>query len=136
MDIIKTVEEEKDDRIIIGNIIVDDEVNNRAEEVFINGNIWQGSSSDDDYIINSSRDTIIEGENGSIDSVSSIISYTLGDNIENLKLADVVKKETINGEKCYVYGNPDDNRWILDSNQNDDGALIVCRFGFNPTVKK
>ena len=124
-EVIKEIKRKVDGEDVIDQIIVDDIVIN-TDQIFIDGNKFQGSSENDNYIINSEKDVITELENGGIDSVSSIVSYTLNSNIENLTLADVVKKEIINGTACLVYGNPDDNRWNLDFNQDDDGIVKIC----------
>ena len=45
-----------------------------------------GGTGNDTYIIDSTDDTIIENANAGIDTVQSSVSYTLGDNLENLTL--------------------------------------------------
>ncbi len=45
-----------------------------------------GGAGNDTYSVDNIGDTITEGKNGGIDSVRSLISYVLGDNIENLTL--------------------------------------------------
>ncbi len=45
-----------------------------------------GGLGDDTYIISDASDTIVEAVNGGTDTVNASISYTLGDNLENLIL--------------------------------------------------
>jgi Ca2+-binding RTX toxin-like protein len=46
-----------------------------------------GGAGNDRYLIDSSTDTLIEDLNAGLDTVESSVSYTLGSNLENLKLA-------------------------------------------------
>ena len=75
-EVIKEIKRKVDGEDVIDQIIVDDIVIN-TDQIFIDGNKFQGSSENDNYIINSEKDVITELENGGIDSVSSIVSYTL-----------------------------------------------------------
>jgi trimeric autotransporter adhesin len=50
--------------------------------------LLEGGAGDDAYLVNEAGDTIVEAVDGGIDTVtSSMASYTLGDNVENLTLA-------------------------------------------------
>ena len=52
-----------------------------------NGNdILEGRGGNDTYVVNNSGDSVVEGQNEGLDQVVSSVSYTLIDNIENLKL--------------------------------------------------
>ena len=121
MSVIKQIERNKDGLTVIDQLIVDESVLN-ATNIYVNGNILQGSSSNDIHKVNSELDMVLENANSGDDTVSSLVSFELSDNIENLTLENVIKKETINGIKCLVYGNPEDERWYLDSYQDDDGV--------------
>ena len=48
--------------------------------------ILQGDAGDNTYVVNHSRDVIIESANAGIDTVESSLSYILRDNLENLTL--------------------------------------------------
>lgn len=128
---IKKINNEKD------VFIVDDQILNK--NIWSDGNVYDGSNNSDEYKINSEKDLINEQQNGGIDTASAIISYELPNNVQNLVLENVVKKEVIDGVNCEIYGNPEDNRWIFDYNQNDSGVVkvnnAVRRLGFNPTYK-
>jgi Ca2+-binding RTX toxin-like protein len=50
-----------------------------------------GGNGDDVYIVDNKADKIIEMPNSGIDKVESIISYTLGNNLENLELLGTTK---------------------------------------------
>jgi Tol biopolymer transport system component len=50
----------------------------------------QGGAGDDTYVIHR-KDVIVEGVDGGTDTVESSISYTLGDNVENLVLTGTAK---------------------------------------------
>ncbi|MBD2179519.1 S8 family serine peptidase [Planktothrix sp. FACHB-1355] len=45
-----------------------------------------GGAGNDIYVVDSSNDAIVENSNGGIDTVLSSVSWTLGDNLENLTL--------------------------------------------------
>jgi Ca2+-binding RTX toxin-like protein len=45
-----------------------------------------GGAGDDSYVVNSTGDKVIENANEGIDTVSSSVSFTLGNNVENLTL--------------------------------------------------
>lgn len=78
-----------------------------------------GGTGDDSYIIDSTTDTIIELFNQGYDSVESSISYTLGENVENLEL---IGNDAINGTgnsfNNNIYGNSANN--ILEGKAGDD----------------
>ncbi|PZM78830.1 MAG: hypothetical protein DKT66_23305 [Candidatus Melainabacteria bacterium] len=69
-----------------------------------------GGIGDDSYVVDSEADVVIENASEGTDTVESIISYTLGANVENLTLLDVLD---ISG-----YGNSADN-------------VIIGNVGFN-----
>lgn len=72
-------------------IIVED--NGLSGNYLIDGNILTDKGSDDVHIVNSEKDTVIESNNdGDNDTVSSLVSYVLGEHIENLTLEDVIKQ--------------------------------------------
>lgn len=97
--------------------------------------IIYGTLNDDNHIIESNNDVIFEGANGGIDTVNSRISYTLGDNIENLTLLGS-KTKTITlqtGEKAVLYGNALEWGNNLDYYQGDnyqnfwsDCGIVSC----------
>lgn len=60
----------------------------------IGNNILVGGADDDTYIVDNINDIIIEQANGGFDQVTSSVTYTLSDNIENLTLSGT---DAING---------------------------------------
>jgi len=65
-----------------------------------------GGSGDDTYIVNELGDTVTELLNEGTDSVLSFISYTLGDNVENLTLTGTaILQGTGNVLDNIIYGN-------------------------------
>jgi len=60
----------------------------------LGNDILLGGAGDDTYIVDSAFDTVTEGVNTGIDTVSSSVDWVLGENIENLSLTG---KNTING---------------------------------------
>jgi Ca2+-binding RTX toxin-like protein len=53
----------------------------------IGEDMMYGSGGNDTYIVDNPRDIVIENSNEGIDTVQSLITYTLGANVENLTLA-------------------------------------------------
>jgi Ca2+-binding RTX toxin-like protein len=68
-----------------------------------------GGTGDDIYVVNAAGDTIIENANEGTDTVQSSITYTLGDNLENL---------TLTGSGINATGNSLDNVLIGGSGAN------------------
>ncbi|WP_199102593.1 calcium-binding protein [Aquitalea sp. ASV11] len=90
------------DNLIIGN----------SQDNIIDGgtgaDMLIGGQGNDTYYVDNTADKIIEFKNEGIDSINSTVSYSLGDNIENLTLLDFSKpaKVNINGTSMLVYGYP------------------------------
>jgi serralysin len=59
--------------------------------------ILNGGTGDDTYLVNDTEDTLNEEANAGIDTVVSLIDYTLGANLENLSLDDSVGVVANNG---------------------------------------
>jgi serralysin len=64
-----------------------------------------GGAGDDRYVIDSWRDTVKETAGGGTDIVWSAISYSLGSNLENLRLTGDAKLGTGNGLANVIEGN-------------------------------
>lgn len=81
--------------------------------------IMIGGRGNDTYMVDDSRDKIVEQAGEGIDTVISRISTTLGANLENLVLLDPGKpeRETINGTPMLTYGSP--YYYLLDYAQGD-----------------
>ena len=127
MEILKTEVDlwQNNNIIVVDEFISSSEVQNK---VFIDGNLITTPDLYGVYKVNSLKDTVqIEYNNGAIDTVSSLVSYTLGNNIENLILEDVVQRKIIDSEYCIVYGNATDERWCLDDIQEDTGIVKLYK---------
>ncbi|MEA5601735.1 DVUA0089 family protein [Nostoc sp. UHCC 0252] len=69
-----------------------------------------GGVGDDTYIIDSTTDTITEGTNSGTDTVRSSVAYTLGNNLENLRLSGTSAiNGTGNSLNNIVFGNTVNN---------------------------
>ncbi|MBN3893765.1 MAG: calcium-binding protein, partial [Nostoc sp. NOS(2021)] len=69
-----------------------------------------GGAGDDTYIVDSAVDTITEAANSGIDSVRSSVTYTLGANLENLKLTGTSNiNGTGNSLDNFLFGNSVNN---------------------------
>jgi Ca2+-binding RTX toxin-like protein len=79
-----------------------------------------GGKGNDTYVVDNVGDKVVEQAGEGIDSVQSKISYTLGENLENLSLMDSTsaQAETINGKAALVYGFP--HNYDLDYSQGDE----------------
>lgn len=96
-----------------GNDILDGGDRNQLASYQSGDDSMYGGSGDDTYYVDSSGDTITEYANQGIDTVQSSISYTLGDNLENLTLKSSFSFYSLNG-----FGNALDNRIIGNSDGN------------------
>ncbi|MCX8506486.1 MAG: calcium-binding protein, partial [Alphaproteobacteria bacterium] len=65
---------------------------------------------DDSYLLDSANDSVVELTNGGIDTVKSSITYSLGDNVENLTLTGTANiNATGNSLNNIITGNSGDN---------------------------
>ncbi len=78
-----------------------------------------GGKGDDTYYVDNAGDSVVELAGEGVDVVQSSISYTLGDQLENLILLDFSKPEKglVDGQDVLVYGYPKRNE--LDYMQGD-----------------
>ena len=82
-------------------------------------NVLTGGLGNDTYMLPDSTDTIVEAANGGTDRVVANISYTVGDNVENLTLTGRVNLAgTGNGLDNVIYGNVGDN--VLSGGNGND----------------
>ena len=67
-----------------------------------------GGQGNDTYYVDNTADKVIEFKNEGTDTINSTVSYSLGENIENLTLLDFSKpaKVNINGITMLAYGYP------------------------------
>ncbi|MEH2183877.1 DVUA0089 family protein [Nostoc sp.] len=78
-----------------------------------------GGSGDDTYFVDTTLDTITEAENSGIDTVRSSVSYTLGANLENLRLREGGNiTGTGNSLNNFLFGNTSNN--TLNGRAGDD----------------
>ncbi|MBU3626460.1 calcium-binding protein [Polynucleobacter sp. JS-Safj-400b-B2] len=70
-----------------------------------------GGLGNDTYVVDNRGDTVVELAGEGVDTVQSKISYTLGNNVENLTLLDFSNFERgiVNGINVLVYGYPKSN---------------------------
>ncbi|MBN4004324.1 DVUA0089 family protein [Nostoc sp. LPT] len=78
-----------------------------------------GGAGDDTYVVDTTLDTITEAANSDIDSVRSSVSYTLGANLENLRLREGGNfTGTGNSLNNFLFGNTSNN--TLNGRVGDD----------------
>ena len=78
-----------------------------------------GGMGDDNYVVDNVADTIVENMNEGVDSVSSTVSYALGDNLENLTLTgSAAVNATGNSLNNVLMGNAGAN--VLDGGVGND----------------
>ncbi|WP_421722898.1 beta strand repeat-containing protein [Bauldia sp.] len=92
----------------------DDDLNGGGGKDTLDGgagtNTLRGGGNDDTYIVRTNNDTVDESGTSGIDTVLSEISYTLGNNVENLVLTGAGPLDgTGNGLDNEITGNGDEN---------------------------
>lgn len=99
---------------------------------FIDGgtgnDVMQGGAGSDLYVVDSSGDSVVESANQGIDSINTLLSFTLPENVENLFLDG---NDNLNGTgnnlDNTIYGNDGNN--ILKGGDGND--TLSGRFGTN-----
>ena len=87
-----------------------------------NNDIMQGGKGDDTYVVDSVDDVVIEHADEGIDTVESNVSYTLGDNVENLTLLGYKNLSGTGNElDNIIRGNSGDN--YLDGGTGEDTLI-------------
>lgn len=84
-----------------------------------------GGKGNDVYVVDDARDNVVEDRNGGIDTVQTRMSYTLGNNVENLTLTGSRDaKGTGNAADNVITGNDGDNKLFGDAGNDtlDGGA--------------
>ena len=71
--------------------------------------LLNGGEGNDTYVIDSVGDVVVEAVNQGSDRVVSSISYTLGNNLENLTLTGSAIQGVGNDQNNYLYGNSENN---------------------------
>ncbi|MBN3925180.1 DVUA0089 family protein [Nostoc sp. NMS4] len=78
-----------------------------------------GGGGDDTYLVDTTLDTITEAVNSGIDTVRSSVNYTIGANIENLRLREGGNiTGTGNSFNNFIFGNTSNN--VLNGRAGDD----------------
>jgi Ca2+-binding RTX toxin-like protein len=81
--------------------------------------VLSGGLGDDTYLVSNRGTTVVEQFNAGIDTVKSSVSFTLGDNIENLTLTGTSNIDaTGNSQSNIITGNSGDN--IIEGGQGND----------------
>lgn len=85
----------------------------------IGHNTMSGGMGDDSYSVQSGFDVVVEGAGGGVDTVTASIDYTLGANVERLKMAGGAVSGTGNALDNQILGTANANK-ILGLAGNDD----------------
>ena len=102
----------------LNNFIQGNDSSNILDGGFGN-DVLVGGAGNDTYIVDSVYDTVIEGSNAGIDTISSSVSWSLGSNIENLTLTGRnAISGTGNAANNAINGNDANN--ILDGGAGND----------------
>lgn len=96
--------------------------------------VMTGGDGNDAYVIDNANDTITELASEGVDSVTAFIDYTLGENLENLTLADTAINGTGNATDNKLSGNGNNNRLVGNAGNDtlDGGAgadTLIGGFG-------
>lgn len=83
--------------------------------------VMTGGTGDDSYVVDARGDRIIESANGGVDTVTSSISYKLGNNVENLILTGMAREAKGNQLDNQLTGNDQDNK--LEGEAGNDTLL-------------
>ena len=90
---------EGDDELISGN------------EYFDSGtSVLVGGSGNDRYFVDSAADTVVEEADAGVDSVRSLVSYTLPDHVENLRAFGAASAATGNSLNNFLFGETVDGK--------------------------
>ncbi|MBS0167107.1 MAG: putative Ig domain-containing protein [Nitrospira sp.] len=90
---------EGDDELISGN------------EYFDSGtSVLVGGSGNDRYFVDSAADTVVEEADAGVDSVRSLVSYTLPDHVENLRAFGAASVATGNSLNNFLFGETVDGK--------------------------
>lgn len=85
----------------------------------VGGDVLNGGMGDDTFIVNHARDVVMENVGSGIDTVEASISFSLGENLENLTLKGNANLSGIgNGMSNIITGNEGNNR-LLGGDGND-----------------
>jgi Ca2+-binding RTX toxin-like protein len=105
----------------LNNVIAGNSGNNRIDGG-LGADAMAGGAGNDTYVVDEAGDVVAESANAGIDTVESGISYTLGDNVENLALtgADALNG-TGNAQDNAITGNAANN--VLDGAAGADTML-------------
>ncbi|MCF8708543.1 right-handed parallel beta-helix repeat-containing protein [Rhizorhapis sp. SPR117] len=71
----------------------------------LRANLLEGGMGDDIYVINNALDHVVEAAGAGIDEVQSRVDFTLGENVENLRLQGSAVSGTGNGLANVIRGN-------------------------------
>jgi len=100
----------------------------------------RGGLGNDTYIVDNSRDAVVEGSNQGTDTVQSSVTYTLGNNVENLVLTGTgAINGTGNGLNNTITGNAKNNNLVggngSDNLQGKDGADTLTGVSLSDTTR-
>ncbi len=107
---------------LTGNDVNNVITGNRSANILDGGvgaDVLIGGNGDDTYLVENIGDTVVEGLSAGVDTVQSLVNFTLGANVEVLDLsAGVAQSGTGNDLDNSLYGNAEAN--ILDGGAGND----------------
>ena len=108
--------------VLPGTLVIDGYTGTSGADAFkgaVGAQTYRGLGGNDTYVVNHSGDRVVEAANQGTDTVSSSVSFTLGDNVEKLILTDsAALTGTGNSLANAITGNGSNN--TLDGKAGDD----------------
>jgi Ca2+-binding RTX toxin-like protein/chemotaxis regulatin CheY-phosphate phosphatase CheZ len=110
----------------LGNVLNNVLIGNSGDNILDGGagsDTMKGGAGNDTYVVDNAGDMVVENAGEGIDTVQSSVRYTLGSNVENLKLTGVGKGEYLNFTGKGIAGTGNELNNIILSNYGGNATL-------------